>query len=168
MVRLWDARARGCWKLRGLSGLAVERTMLVFATEQQACFDWAIDVTDKSDDPLVFEGFDYHWRATEECLGSFLRGIILLHTSTCLRNWEGGSEAECERVERFVESWTHIPFRPLCTKLDFYVNGSSVLRCDWSEDSALVFAGGRDEQELEEHMAALGIELPDPWPDDVL
>jgi hypothetical protein len=51
--------------------------------------------------------------------------------------------------------------------MDFYVRGTSVVRCDWRADAARVFMGGADQAALEVCAAALGIDLPQPWPDDV-
>jgi hypothetical protein len=164
-VRLWNARARGGWQLRGLGGLRRDGDMLVFATEQQACFEWAFSLGG-GDVPVVFEGNDGAWAPTQETLGSFIRGLVLLHVSSCTRQWEEGAAVPLDRAKRFVGDWEVVPFRPLCTSLDFYVRGKVVLRCDWGDPSAL-FAGGADDSALQACAEALGFKLPEPWPDDV-
>jgi hypothetical protein len=154
MVRLWAACERGCWQVRGLGGLRVEEDLLVLASEQQGAFEWAVQV-DAGDEPMVFEGSEGAWEATPESLGSFLRGIVLFHTSSATMDWEGGVELPRDRLERYLRGWLHTRFRTLCTTMDFYVRGTSVVRCDWRADAARVFMGGADQAALEVCAAAL-------------
>lgn len=166
MARLWDARARGGWAFRGLGGLHMEGDLLVFASEQQACFEWATDLASGAN--VVFEGTDGDWTATNETLITFIRGLVLFHCSSCTRDWEGGVSVPRDCIERIVESWTHVAFRPLCTQLDFFVQGGVVLRCDWSDKTATVFAGGADTKELKKCVKALGFDVPPLWPKGAL
>lgn len=165
MVRLWDARARGCWQVRGLGGLRREGPLLVFAAEQQATFEWGVEIADP-DGRVVHEGGGGDWKPTPESLTTFLCGVVLLHASSATLDWEGGAEVAREPCQRLVANWQHVAFRPLCGPLDFYLRGTTVLRCDWRADGAVVFAGGRDRAELEAVVGSLGCGLPEPYPDD--
>jgi len=165
MVRLWDARGRGCWHLRGLGGLRVDGMLLVFATEQQGSWEWGVEVGDGAD-PVVLEGVAHEWKATAESLTTFLRGVVLLHTSSCTLDWEGGAEVSRDLAERALQGWEHVPFRPQCGNFDFYMRDAVVVRCDWSAASAVIFAGGANEAQVRELAGRLGLLLPAPWPND--